>query len=99
MAWVRVASTDDIEEGGSIAVDCGLHRIALFRLDGKFYAISDTCPHAGGPLSEGYVDGTEVVCPWHGWSFDLCAGPDANDGACRYTVEVEGAEIRVDVPE
>jgi NAD(P)H-dependent nitrite reductase small subunit len=52
--------------------------IALFRVGDGFRAVDDSCPHAGGPLSAGLLDGQGCVeCPWHGWSFDL------DSGACR----------------
>lgn len=64
----------DIPEGsGKRAVVKG-ERIALFRIQGIFYAINDTCPHREGPLSEGHLNGAVVACPWHGWTFDLHTG-------------------------
>ena len=49
-------------------------RIALFNVEGTYYAIGDTCTHRFGPLSEGDVQGTKVTCPWHGADFDLKTG-------------------------
>ena len=48
--------------------------IALFNVDGTFYAMDNSCPHAGGPLGEGKVNGGIVECPWHGWRFDIRTG-------------------------
>ncbi len=48
--------------------------IALFLVDGTFYAMDNTCPHSGAPLAEGWVDGAEVTCPWHAWSFRMADG-------------------------
>ena len=74
--------------------------IALFNVDGTYYAIDDECPHSGGPLSEGDVDGCEVECPWHGASFNLKDGsvqcPPADDGVKAYRVEVDGDDIRIE---
>lgn len=96
---VKVAETKDLQPGDSIVVTCGGERVALFNVDGKYFAISDMCPHAGGPLSEGYVSGTSVMCPWHGWTFDLCPNDTApNDGICRYKVHVDGNDISLEVP-
>lgn len=48
--------------------------IAVFNVDGRFYAIDGICPHAGGPLADGCLVGTVVTCPWHGWQFDVTTG-------------------------
>jgi NAD(P)H-dependent nitrite reductase small subunit len=48
--------------------------IAIFHVDGRFYAMEDTCLHAGGPLHEGSLEGTKVICPWHDWTFDVTSG-------------------------
>ncbi|HVJ69360.1 MAG TPA: Rieske 2Fe-2S domain-containing protein [Caulifigura sp.] len=48
--------------------------IAVFNVDGRFYALDGICPHAGGPLANGCVTGTVVTCPWHGWQFDVATG-------------------------
>jgi len=94
----KVAQISDIPAGESIAVQCGRERVAVFNIDGAYYAVSDMCPHAGGPLSQGYVKGTRVTCPWHGWQFDLCpAGEAPNDGICRFPVHVQGDDIFIEV--
>lgn len=96
---VKVANAKELAPGESKVVMCGGERVALFNVNGIYYAISDMCPHAGGPLSEGFVSGTSVMCPWHGWTFDLCGGEQAhNDGVCRYKVVVDGDDIKVEVP-
>ena len=48
--------------------------VALFNVDGRFHAVSNRCPHRGGPLGQGFVDGAEVSCPWHNWTFDVTTG-------------------------
>ena len=59
-------------EGRSVTV--GGERIAIFNLSGRFLTIENQCPHKGGPLCDGIVSGTRVVCPLHGWRFDLETG-------------------------
>jgi nitrite reductase (NADH) small subunit len=98
--YVKVAEVKDLPPGESKVVHCGNEPVAVFNVDGTFYAISDSCPHAGGPLSEGYVSGTSVMCPWHGWTFDLCRNSDPpNDGIVRYSVKVENGEVLLELPE
>lgn len=97
-----VAETTEIPEGQGKCVEIFGKRIAVFHLEGKYYAIDDTCTHAGGPLSEGDVVGTEVTCPWHGATFDVTTGQVLSGPAARsvgsYPVKVEGNEIKIEVP-
>ena len=64
--FIKVASAADLAPGEAKCVEVAGKKIALFNLEGTFYAIDDTCTHRGGPLSEGEVSGEEVTCPWHG---------------------------------
>jgi nitrite reductase/ring-hydroxylating ferredoxin subunit len=69
--FIKVSKVGDIAPGEARGVEAGGERIALFNIDGTFYAIDDTCTHRGGPLSGGMVMGAEVTCPWHGAVFDV----------------------------
>lgn len=99
--FVKVAKTGDIALGQAKMVEVGDKRIALFNLEGSFYAIDDTCPHVGGPLSEGEIQGERVTCPWHGSIFNIktgeVLGPPARTGVASYNVRVEGMGIEVEV--
>jgi nitrite reductase/ring-hydroxylating ferredoxin subunit/ferredoxin-thioredoxin reductase catalytic subunit len=96
---VRVAAVDDLADGQSRRVRIGKADIALFRADGDFFALSNVCRHAFAPLAEGYLDGFEVMCPWHGWRYDVRTGttdhPDAD--VKTYPVTVRGGEVFVTV--
>ena len=99
--FTKAAMVGDIAPGEGKAVAVGARRIALFNIDGTFYALDDTCTHRGGPLSEGMVVGAEVTCPWHGAVFDVTSGavmrsPAPRDVA-RYAVRVEGEDIKVEL--
>jgi nitrite reductase (NADH) small subunit/3-phenylpropionate/trans-cinnamate dioxygenase ferredoxin subunit len=76
--------------------------VGLYNVEGTYYAIDDTCPHRGAPLSEGECEGTIVVCPWHGAQFDVTNGshlcPPASQGVASFKVQVIGDEVQVDVP-
>ena len=102
MALTRVAAVQEVPPGRGKQVKVGNKTIALFNVAGTFYAIDDTCPHRGGPLSEGEVEGTAVTCPWHAASFDLTTGahlsPPANRGVACYKVQVVGDDVQVDIP-
>ena len=99
--FIKVATTDEFADQQAKPVEVEGQKIALFRVDGAFYALSDTCTHRGGPLSEGTVEGTEVTCPWHGAKFDLRSGavlgPPARQEVRSYPVRVTGADIEIEV--
>lgn len=73
--WLRVGPADEIEDGRAkvVAVVEG-ERIAVFRDGSTFHAVSNLCPHQGGPLGEGRVLDGCVTCPWHGFQFRLTDG-------------------------
>ena len=84
-----VGTLDEIPvgEGRAFAVDGT--EIAVFRLrDGSLRALAAVCPHRGGPLADGLMDGRVVVCPLHGHTYDLSTGTEisGNDAVCAYTV-------------
>jgi nitrite reductase (NADH) small subunit len=94
----RVAAVGELGEGQARTVDVDGRSIAVFNVAGSFYAIDNLCPHRGGPLAEGDVDGKLVVCPWHGWRWDVTTGSNANNPAVRvscYPVTVEQGTIFV----
>ena len=99
----RVAATEDLPPGESLLVELDGIRIAVFNLDGEFYAIEDVCTHDGGPLVEGQIlDGGQVECPRHGARFDIRTGEalsmPAFEPTPSYEVQVEGGDIYVEKP-
>ena len=72
--WVRVAPREDLLPGEFRVVWDGDTAIAIYNIDGTFYAIEDICSHDGGELAGGDVIGFEVECPRHGARFDLRSG-------------------------
>jgi nitrite reductase/ring-hydroxylating ferredoxin subunit len=83
--WVRVVADSEVVEGEVIEAIAGDRPLVLARVDGQVFALPEACPHAGGPLSEGTLDGATLTCPWHGWSFDVRDGGCAVDPALRAT--------------
>ncbi len=93
---MRVARVGEIPPGSAKAVTVGTREIALFHVEGEFYAMDNTCPHQGGPLCEGRIEGKTVTCPLHAWTFKLESGKMAlGDYALvdTFDVRVEGDEI------
>lgn len=98
--FVEIARTDEIARGKAKMVEVEGRKIALFNLEGS-WAIDDTCPHRGGPLSEGEVEREVVTCPWHGSRFNIKTGEvlisPAIEGVKSYEVQVEGSIIMIEV--
>jgi nitrite reductase/ring-hydroxylating ferredoxin subunit len=70
--------------------------VALFNVDGHIYALSDMCPHQGGPLSEGFIQEGTVYCPWHAWPFSLKPSKKPpNDLIRHYAVEIRDGDIYI----
>jgi nitrite reductase (NADH) small subunit len=97
---IKVAETSDLQPGEGKTVTVGERDLALFNVDGKFYCIDNTCPHRGGPLGEGRLEGCVVTCPWHGWRFDVSTGvspvvPTAK--VEKLECVVEGHDVKVKI--
>ncbi len=73
-SFVKVAARSEIPNGAGRSFEVEGRTIAIFNLDGAFYAIDEECTHAGGPLSEGTIDGEEIECPWHQGRFNIKTG-------------------------
>ena len=97
--WQRVAALADLADDAALAVRLGNRRIALYRLDGKVYALDDVCTHALALLSQGFIENGAVECPLHGARFDIatgrCLSPPATVDLRTYEVRVEGGEVYV----
>lgn len=101
--FLKIATVDEIPAGSSKLIQIEDVRIALFNLDGEFYAIEDVCTHDDGPLVEGeVVDAGEVECPRHGARFDIRTGRatrmPAFEPVPTYEVRVEGNDVLVESP-
>lgn len=98
--FVTVAQSADIPDGAGECVRVAGRDIALFRTGEELHAIDNTCPHAGAPLCDGYLDGSVVTCPWHCWQFDVTNGECLTVSGLevqRYPVRVENGEVQVQV--
>jgi nitrite reductase (NADH) small subunit len=102
MTFVTVARADEIPEGRGIFVERNGVVLAVFNAgDGRFHACGAVCPHEDGPLSEGWLEGDAVVCPWHGFDFDLTTGRcrvDEDLSVPVYRVRVRGGTVEVEIP-
>ena len=99
MGFEKAAEVGSIPSGQGLVVEAGGKQIALFNCEGKFYGTQSACPHRGGPLAEGLLEGTALTCPWHGWEFDVTSGECHTNPKARistFPVKVEGNDVLVD---
>lgn len=95
---VVACKTEDLPPGARTTIKTDEDVIAVFNVDGEFFAVSNICPHAGGSLSAGFIEKGRIACPWHGWSFPLSCEDFPHDGLWRYRTLVKGDEILVELP-
>ena len=69
--FVKIASVSEIAPGQARLVNIKGKAVALFNIEGNFFALDNACTHEEGPLAEGEIEGHEVTCPWHGARFDI----------------------------
>jgi nitrite reductase/ring-hydroxylating ferredoxin subunit len=101
MAFVPVARTADIPAGHGVLIERAGQALSVFNAAGRFYACGAICPHEDGPLADGWTEGDAVVCPWHGFDFDLTTGRCLSDPELQipvYPVRVVGDVVEVDLP-
>lgn len=99
-SWQRVASTSECPPGTGLERVVGDRIVAVFNVGGQFYALDGVCPHQGGPLGKGCLEGSVVTCPWHGWQFDVRTGRHQLSATIvqpQIAVRVEGDSVLVDL--
>ena len=95
---VKVAEVNDLKPGECKIVTAGDRELALCNVDGQLRAIDNVCPHRGGPLGEGVLEGNIVTCPWHGWRFDVTTGKSPVVPTAQietFEVVVDGNDVKV----
>jgi nitrite reductase (NADH) small subunit len=97
--WIEVGPLDSIERRSARRVKTPHGDIAIFRTSSdEVFALRDSCPHQGGPLSQGIVSGTGVICPLHNWCIEMTTGEarDPDEGQTpRFPVRVEDGVIHL----
>lgn len=87
-------------EGEARSFPAGAREVCVARVGGELLAIDNECLHRGGPLGGGMVEGSKIVCPWHGWTFDLKTGQSVHSAAAKvaaYAVKIENGEVFVEM--
>ena len=102
LEWVTVATTEQLPSGSRRILEIDGQPVAVFNINGEYYAIADVCSHDDGPVAEGELEGYEIECPRHGARFDVRDGKVLSFPAIvdipAYPVKVEGEEILIGLP-
>lgn len=100
--FVEIAPTGDVPAGERIFIEAAGRSIVIFNLAGKFYAIGDICSHDNGPVGDGEIEETEIICPRHGARFDIRTGKATSLPAVvdipSYPVRVVGDMLEIGIP-
>jgi 3-phenylpropionate/trans-cinnamate dioxygenase ferredoxin subunit len=97
--WVSVARADELAPGKWKSVDVDGAQVAVFNLDGQYFAIEDVCTHDGGKLTGGSIEGSEIICPRHGARFCIKTGAaltaPAYEATAQFPVRIENGAVQV----
>jgi nitrite reductase/ring-hydroxylating ferredoxin subunit len=96
---IRAATASEIPPGTGKELTLEGRIIALFNVEGEFFAMDGICAHAGGPVGKGQLQANIVTCPWHGWQYDVRSGENCLNESIRqqkFPVSVEGEEIFIE---
>ena len=101
VSWHTLSPASRIREGQLLCFEVGGRRLVVGRTAQGYFALDDTCPHAGGSLSEGMLDAGAVVCPIHGYAYDIVTGEGLDDGAevRVHPCVLEGDVLRIEIRE
>ncbi len=99
--WVKVLANTELMNNNCAAVSVGDLEIGIFRVNDQLFAVSNTCTHIGAPLTEGYIEGMDVMCPWHGAKFCLKTGASrgapAETDLVSYPVRLIEGDIQIKI--
>ena len=98
--WVRIAETADCPPGEAREIVVAGKIIAIFNVDGEYFALDGMCPHQGGPLGKGKLTGCIVTCPWHGFQFDVRDGRHLTSAQLqqpKFCVKVENDHVFIEL--
>jgi nitrite reductase/ring-hydroxylating ferredoxin subunit len=101
MPRVKIASVSKLPSGAVMPAAAGDESYAVCHAEGAIHVLDGVCPHAGGPLGQGVLHGTTLVCPWHGWEYDCRTGVCTFNDEVRvatYPVTVSGDDVLIEVP-
>lgn len=99
--FTRLASQSELpSEGEAKEFSCAGKTLCVARINGTITAIDNVCLHEGGPLAEGVIENGKIVCPWHGWEYDLQTGQTGDNPSDKvevYPIKIENGDVLVDI--
>lgn len=99
--WVRLCAVSEAPKPGEVAeAEVKGVQVCLANVNGQLTALENTCPHRGGPLGQGWLEGECVVCPWHSWTFDTRTGqalPPDSGKVDVLPIKVQDDEVWIDI--
>ncbi|MBK4994897.1 non-heme iron oxygenase ferredoxin subunit [Pseudomonas sp. S37] len=100
--WTKVCDAQQVQPDTPFACEVGGKMIAIYLVDGRYFATENVCPHAYALLSDGWLEGTEIECPLHGARFDIQSGEvlegPAECGVKTYAVRLDAGEVQCAIP-
>jgi 3-phenylpropionate/trans-cinnamate dioxygenase ferredoxin subunit len=108
MSFIQIANLSDLKSGDKKKFIVDSKAILLVNLEGTYYAVDNTCPHMGGDLSQGKLEGTHIICPNHHAVFDVTSAKAIKNGKILfipaqvhdlkgYPIKIEGNQILIDI--
>jgi nitrite reductase (NADH) small subunit len=101
MPYVKLTTQAELPgDGEAKEFELGDKVICVANVNGTISAMDNVCLHMGGPLGQGFVDGNKIVCPWHGWEYDLTTGALGDDPKSKlavYPVKTENGDVLIDI--
>jgi nitrite reductase (NADH) small subunit len=93
----KIATVDQLPaEGAAQEFLIGDKTVCIANVNGEYCALDNVCPHRGGPLGQGFVDGNKIVCPWHGWEIEAKTGAaNGQPAVAVYPLRVDGNDVLV----
>ena len=95
--WQHAAAISEIPSDEPMVARVGEHVLAVGRNGSSYFAVDNTCPHAGGSLGNGILDAGKIVCPLHNWRFDVSTGECGRMKICTYPVRVHHGNLEVQI--
>ena len=101
MAYVKLTNESELPgEGEAKEFEVGDKVVCVANVNGTITAMENVCLHMGGPLGQGYIEGGKIVCPWHGWEYDLRTGELGDDPKSKlavYPIKVENGDVLIEL--
>jgi nitrite reductase (NADH) small subunit len=101
MSYIKLASLTDLPPADEAKeFFCGGRAICIANVNGSYSAMDGICPHRGGPLGQGMIEGGKVVCPWHAWAWDVKTGASELDSNLKvqiHLMKIENGDVMVEL--